>query len=205
MSKTTGDLTQSIAALDKAAQAQPAADPKNTALALVLLQIRDAVEIGRPFEAEYQALVALAHEHPEITAAAAPLAGPAQSGVASRAALIERLRQLAPQIATAKPAAKDSWKSQIVAQLRQLVVIRRIDGEAQSPAEAAVGAAQRDLAGGDLVGAVAALDALTGPAQAAAQPWLQTAKTRLAAEAALREVQAALVAALGNAALPGKG
>ena len=206
LSKTAADLSQHVAALDKAAQQQPASDPKNTALALVLLQIREAVDVGRPFDTEYQALVALAHDHPDIAAAAAPLAEPAASGVASRAVLAERLRQLAPQIATAKPPPKATWKSQIVARLRALVTIRRIDdGAGQTPVEAAVETAQRDLAGGDLAGAVAALSALSGPNEAAAAPWLKMAKARLAVEAALRQTEAALTAALGAVMPAGKG
>jgi hypothetical protein len=207
LNKTTADLTEKIAALDKAAQQQPAADPKNTALALVLLQIRDAVDIGRPFDAEYQTLVVLARDHPDVAAAATPLAGPAQSGVASRAALADRLRQLAPQIATAKPPPKPTWKSQVVARLRSLVTIRRIDGDEQTPAETAVSAAQHGLASGDLAGAIDALSGLSGPNEAAAQPWLKMAKERLAVETALRQVQAALTASLGNAvpAAPSKG
>jgi len=205
LTQTTAGLSQSVAALDKAALAQPAIDPKNTAMALLLLQIRDAVDIGRPFGAEYQALVALARDHPDIAAAAEPLAGPAASGVASRAALAERLRELAPQIATAKPPPKPTWKSQIVARLRSLVTIRRIDGAGQTPAEGAVGVAQRAMAGGDLAAAITALDGLSGPSQAAAQPWLQTAKARLSVEDALRRVEAALTAALGTVAVGGKG
>jgi hypothetical protein len=207
LSKTTADLTTSVAALDKAAQAQPATDPKNTAMALLLLQIRDAVDTGRPFNAEYHALAALARDNPDIAAAATPLAGPAESGVASRAALTERLRQLAPEIATAKPPPKASWKSQIVARLRSLVTIRRIDGAEQTPAEAAVSTAERDVASGDLVGAIDALSGLTGPSQTAAEPWLRMAKARLAVEEALRQVEAALTAAVGGAApaLSGKG
>lgn len=199
LSKTIADLTQRVGALEKVAQAQPAGDPKNTALALVLLQIRDAVDLGRPFDAEYHALLALARDHPDIAAAAAPLAGPAESGVASRAVLAERLRALAPEIATAKPPPKPNWKSQIVARLRSLVTIRRIDGDQQTPAEAAVAAGQRTMASGDLKGAVAALDGLTGASRAAAEPWLRMAKGRLAVEEALRQVEAALTVSLGNA------
>jgi hypothetical protein len=205
LDKTASDLTQSVAALQKAARGQPATDPKNTALALVLLQIRDAVDIGRRFDADYHALIALARDQPDIVAAAKPLAGPAESGVASRAVLAERLRQLAPEIATAKPPPKSTWKSQLVARLRSLVTIRRVAGDEQTSSEAAVSTSQRDMASGDLAGAVAALDGLSGPNQAAAQPWLRMAKERLAVEKALREVQAALAAAIGNAALAGKG
>jgi hypothetical protein len=200
LDKTTADLGQKIAALDKAEQQQTAGDPKATALALALLQIRGAIEVGRPFEAEYQALVVLARDHPDIAAAAAPLADAAQSGVASRAVLTERLRQLAPQIATARPPPRATLKSQIVARLRSLVTIRRIEGADETPAEVAVGEAQHDMAAGDLAGAVAALDKLDGPAAAAAEPWLKMAKARLAVDASLRQVQAALTASLGEAA-----
>ena len=202
LDKTTADLGQKIAALDKTERQQEAADPKITALALVLLQIREAFETGRPFEAEYQALVALSRDHPDIATAAAPLADPAQSGVASRAALIERLRQLAPLIATAKPPPKPGWKSQIVARLRSLVTIRRIEGTERTPAEAAVGAAQEALASGDLAGAIADLDRLDGASGAAAAPWLKMASARLTVESTLRQVQTAITAALGNLAPP---
>jgi hypothetical protein len=206
LAKTTADLSQHVDALDKAVQQQPAADPKAMAMALMLLQIREAVDTGRPFGAEYQALAALAHDHPEIAAAAAPLAEPAESGVASRAVLAERLRQLAPQIATAKPPPKATWKSQIVARLRALVTIRRIDeGEGQTRAEAAVATAQHDVAAGDLTGAVAALSTLSGPNAAAAEPWLKMATARLTVEGTLRQTEAALTAALGVAMPAGKG
>jgi uroporphyrinogen-III synthase len=207
LAKTTADLGASVAALDKKEQAQPAADPNNLALALTLLQIEEAVDVARPFATEYRTLLSLARGHPEIAAAAAPLAGPAESGVASRAALAERLRELAPQIASAKPPPKPGWKSQIVARLRALVTIRRVDGVAQKPAEAAVSSAEHDVASGDLDGAVAALSQLTGPNAAAAEPWLQMARQRLAVEVALRQIAAALTATLGAAApaTPGKG
>jgi hypothetical protein len=198
LTQSAAALSASVGALQKAAQSQPATDPKNTALALVLLQIRDAVDVARPFDAEYQTLLVLARDHPEIVAAAQPLAAAAANGVASRSSLAERLRELAPRIATARPPPNPGWKSQIVARLRALVTIRRIEGEAQSPAEAAVSSAERDMAGGDLAAAVAALSALTGPAQAAAAPWLQMAAQRLAVETALRQVEAAVTAALGN-------
>jgi hypothetical protein len=197
LGKTTSDLGAGVAALQKAAQAQPAADPRNTAMALVLLQIREAIDIGRPFATEYQALLGLTKDHPEIATAVAPLAEPATSGVASRAALTERLRQLAPRIATAAPPAQSGWRGQIVARLRGLVTIRRIEGDAQTPEEAAIGTAQRDMAGGDLDGAVAALSGLSGSGAAAAEPWLKMARQRLAVEAALRQLAAALTAALG--------
>jgi hypothetical protein len=57
-------------------------------------------------------------------------------------------------------------------------------GAGGSPALAATHAAEQRLAAGDLAGAVAALDALRGPAAAALADWQGAARRRLAADAA---------------------
>jgi hypothetical protein len=195
-----GELNRRIAALEKAEQAQSVADPTDTALLLAVLRIREAIEVARPFAAEYEAVAALARNRPDIAAAAAPLAERAKSGVASRGVLAQRLHALAGTIATAEaPPADDDWGERAWARLRGLVTIRRIDGAGQSAPEAALSVAERSLAAGDLAGAVAALDPMSGPAAEAARPWLQMARQRLAVEAALHQVEGLLVARLGAA------
>jgi hypothetical protein len=198
LAASVADLTQKLGTIEKA-QAAPADD---TALVLLLLQMREAIETGRPFDAEYQALTTLIRGHPDIAAAAAPLAEPARSGVASRAVLAARLHQLAPQIVAAAAAAKSGWRSQIIARLRSLVTIRRIDGAGQSPAEAAVSNAERALTGGDLKAAIDALSGLSGANLAAAQPWLGMARQRLAVETALRQIETLVTTELGGAPVP---
>jgi hypothetical protein len=211
------ELATRIEEVDKTVHSQPAGDPTDIALVLALLQIRDAVEAGRPFRAPYEALAALAQARPEIMAAAAPLAAPATAGLAGRPVLSNRLRELAPAIAAPNPptnppattdAAAPDWADQAWRRLSGLVRVRRIDSagqeqeaggaaaEAASPA-ASVNAALEALAGGDLEGAVGALEGLTGPAETAG-PWLRMAKERLAAEAALQRIEALLVARLGT-------
>jgi hypothetical protein len=203
LSTAVTDLTGRVAAAEKAAVektalAQSAADPTDSALLLTLLRIREAVEVARPFAAEYDAFVALAQTRPEIAAAAAPLAEPAKSGVASRTVLIARLHALAGGIATAEaPPAEADWGDKVLARLRGLVTIRRIDGTGQSEPEAAGSSAERTLRGGDLAAAIAALDGLAGPPAEAARPWLQMARQRLAVEAALHRVEELLTARLG--------
>jgi hypothetical protein len=194
------DLNTRVAAAEKAAPAQSASDPTDSALLLTLLRIREAVEIARPFVAEYDAFIARAQARPEIAAAAAPLAEPAKSGVASRTVLIARLHALAGAIATAEaPPTEADWGDKVLARLRGLVTIRRIDGAGQSEPEAAVSGADRTLRGGDLAAAIAALDRLAGPPAEAARPWLQMARQRLAVEAALHRVEELLTARLGAA------
>ncbi len=198
-----------IEAIDKDAHRQTAGDPTDIALVLALLQIRDAIEAGRPFAAAYETLVVLAQARPEIAAAAAPLAEPATAGLPSRAVLANRLRELADAIAsadapTSTSAAAPDWTDEVWRRLSGLVTIRRIDsaGEDQPAGGPAttVKTALLALAGGDLEGAVGALDTLTGAPAEAARPWLRMAKQRLSAEAALQKIEALLVARLGTPA-----
>jgi hypothetical protein len=203
LTATAGALDSRIAALEKTVKAQRAADPTDAALALVALQIGDAVRAARPFAAEYDTFVALAHSRPDLAAAAQPLAAAAKAGLASHAVLTAQLRALDDKIATVSspPPAADDWRGRIVARLRSLVTIRRVDGGGETPAQAAVGKAEKALAGGDLAGAVAALQPLTGNDAEAAKPWLQMAAMRLQAEQALREITTLLAAHLGTPAV----
>jgi hypothetical protein len=211
---SAADLDARVAAIDKAQSAQAAVDATDMALVLALLQIRGALEVGRPFAAEYEALAALARTRPEVAAAAAPLAEPAKTGLATRAVLANRLREVAGAIATATvpentsagaPAnpteAAPDWAGQALMRLRGLVTIRRIDDAGQSRPgggpDPLVNAAELALAGGDLEGALAALDRLTGAAAETARPWLRMAKERVAVDAALYRIEALLVARLG--------
>jgi hypothetical protein len=194
------DAAERTIAAEKATPAQNAADPTDSALLLTLLRIRDAIEVARPFAAEYDAFAALAQSRPEIAAAAAPLAEPAKTGVATRTVLIARLHALAGAIATAEaPPTEADWGDKVLARLRGLVTIRRIDGAAQSEPEAAVSSAERTLRGGDLAAAAAALDHLAGPPAEAARPWLQMARQRLAVEATLHRLEELLTSRLGAA------
>lgn len=200
LAATSADLAKHVAALEKGEQTQSASDPTDTGLLLAVLQIRDAIDTGRPFPAEYDALAGLAKSRPDVSVAAAPLAEPAKSGVATRIVLIERLRALSGAIVTAQPnPAEEDWAARASAQLRSLVTIRRVDGSGQSASEAAVGAAERSLAAGDLAAAISAIEGLTGPAAEARRPWLQMARQRGEAEEALHRVQAIVVARPGPA------
>jgi len=207
------ELATRVEAVDKEVHSQAAGDPTDIALVLALLQIRDAIEAGRSFAAAYEALVAFAQGRPEIAAAAAPLAEPATVGLPGRPVLASRLRELAGTIAAADAsatvpvhtdAAAPDWADQALRRLSGLVTIRRVDGAGEGQAGGgppeAVNAALRALAGGDLQGAVGALDKLTGAPAETVGLWLRMAKERLAAEAALQQIEALLVARLGTPA-----
>ena len=208
------ELASRLQAVEAAATSR-AGDLANLGLALSLLQIRNAVEAGRPFSQEYNAFAALANARPEITAAAAPLAAAAQTGVPDRTALARGLRELDRRIAdsaagaeaagTEAATAERGWAGAALDQLRGLVTIRPVEKAApSSEAETAMTAAERAIAAGDLPGAIAAIEGLPGTAAAAAEPWLRTARQRLAVEAALQQVETLLTANLReSAAAPG--
>jgi hypothetical protein len=192
-------LSGRIDGLDKTVKAQQSGDPTDAALALVALQIGEAVRAARPFAAEYQAFAALAKNRPEIAAAAAPLGEPATTGVAGRVVLTRELHALAAKIKTVAPPPAQNWHERVVGQLRGLVTIRRIDGTGDSPDEAAIDAAEKALGQGDLAAAVAALGKLSGTNADAAKPWVQMAEARLGVENALHKVTTLLAARLGSA------
>jgi hypothetical protein len=198
LGSVAADLSNRLSALEQQMQSQNVAERTDAALAMVLLRIRQAIDQARPFPAEFSALKALARD-PDLIASAEPLAEAAQSGVASRAALSKRLSELAGQVATATaPPPESDWGAQALARLRALVTIRRIDGASQTGPEAAASGAQAALARGDLAGAVAALDPLTGANAEAARPWLRMARERLAVETALDHLQQLLGARIGG-------
>ena len=199
LGKVEGDLADRVAALEHAAQAQNNTELRADGMAALLLgQMREAIDEARPFPAEFDAFTRLARGS-DLAIAAQPLAEPARNGVASRAVLVKGLAELAGRMAAASElAVKSDWREQTLARLRGLVTIRRIDGSSRTRSDGAVGTAQAALARDDLAGAVAALEPLTGADAEAARPWLLMARERLAAETALDHVQELLTERLGN-------
>jgi hypothetical protein len=197
-SAASGDLAARLATLEHQVKAQASADRSGSVLLLSLLQMREAVQQGQPFPAEYAAFEQMAARDPAVAAAARPLGDAAREGVASRAALIQELANLARPTASAEPAAgKRRWWAAALDRLRGLVTVRRVD-TAGKPAADPIEAARADLAQGDLAGAVAAVEQLSGAEAKAAQPWLLMARERLAAETALSHLQQVVTARLGS-------
>jgi hypothetical protein len=200
--KADADLVQRVAVLERETQSQTATALRaDGMLALLLAQMREAVEQARPFPTEFNAFVSLAQDQ-DLAAAARPLAEAAHNGAPSRAVLEKRLAELAGSLAaTNQPADDADWGTQTLARLRSLVTIRRIDSAPQTGPEAAVSAARAALAGGDLAGAVAALDPAIGANADAVRPWLRMAHERLAVETALDHLQELLTARLGGSSV----
>lgn len=157
-------------------------------LMVSLASLGNAIASSRPFAAELASVEALSQSRNGWAASLQPLEPAAKTGIPSTAVLAQRFSSdVAPAILRAEAAAPTGKKNlgeAMLARLRGLVVIRRIDshGVGTNPTDQAVAAAQAALDKDDLTGAVKALDALSGAAAAAAQPWLADAEQRLGAE-----------------------
>ncbi|HZT51431.1 MAG TPA: mitofilin family membrane protein [Stellaceae bacterium] len=160
-------------------------------LFLAIAGLRAAMAGSGPYQGQLAAVEALAQNNEAVMAALQPLAGEARTGIPSTAVLAERFaRETAPAIARAaatESVGDVSWGDRMLAKLRSLVVIRRIDGGGD-PANIAVARAERALDAGDLAGAVAAVRSLSGTPAKAAAGWLGVAEQRLASERALDEL-----------------
>jgi hypothetical protein len=180
-------------------------DSAQRVLIVALADLGNAVSSSRPFAAQLASVEALGWNRPDWASRLRALEDAAKTGLPGTAVLAQHFSdEVAPAIlrAEATSPGQSGIGQAILAKLRALVVIRRTDGAGGTPAQEAVATAEAALAKGDLAGAVAALSDLSGPAQAAAEPWLKQAKQRLQAEQTVvrltQEVSADLAAGAGG-------
>ncbi|RAU23671.1 hypothetical protein CU669_00770 [Paramagnetospirillum kuznetsovii] len=174
---------------------------RSSAVALLLAvgQLREAVNLGMAFDAELRTVKLLAGEDAALAKPVDVLKDKAATGISTRPTLVDGFEILAPRVIRAEILPEgESWQRRVMDKLLALVTIRREDGSAAgSNAAAVVGRAQAALSRADLAGAISQMDSLgVGPAEAAA-PWLAEAKARLAAEKALSEITAQVLAQAG--------
>jgi hypothetical protein len=206
----TGPLAARIAGLERRVgrlEDQGASTPADgfraTSLAFALGQLGDGISVGRPFGPDLDRVAALAAGVPggrepggpadRITTAVGELRGYAADGAPTLADLRRDFGAVARAVlkAGAGPADGD-WTDSLRSRLASVVVVRRTGELAGETPEARVARAEIRINGGDLPAAVDELSALgPGPSEAAAS-WLADARAHLAAERALRAMEAAV-------------
>lgn len=199
-------LDAQMAQLNKA-EAKRSTSPQRV-LIVALAELGNAIATSQPFDAELASVEALGQSRAGWAASLKPLEASAKNGIPSIAILAQRFSsEVEPAILRAheaSPGPQTSVLDRVVAKLRSLVVIRRTDnaGVSGDPVEAAVATAQAALGKGDLAGATAALQKLSGKPREAAASWLTLAQTRLAAQDIVakltQQVSAELAAAPGS-------
>ncbi len=200
---TIAKLGADLAALNQRIDtlATTAADDGRTdqALVLALGQLRQAMAGSAPFGDALTAASGLTKDRPEVKSALAPLADAATHGVPSLALLRERFERIAGEIATTNETPSTEWGPWLGEKLRSLFAARRVGaGAVGGSPEAVVATAEGALQSGDLAGAAAALGTLRGAAAATAKPWLDDARSRLEAQAALDKAAGLVTARLAQ-------
>lgn len=174
---------------------------RSSAVALLLAvgQLREAVSNGMPFDNEVRAVRALAGQDADVVAALEALKPRALTGLASRSVLISRFEPMVPAMVRASILPEGaSWWRQTLDRVLSLVVVVREDGDVEGDGSAAVAArVSARLNDGDLAAAVAELDRLKGEPALVVAPWLDESRARLAADRALSDLTAHVVAAVG--------
>jgi uroporphyrinogen-III synthase/predicted nucleic acid-binding Zn-ribbon protein len=201
LKKDLAALQARVGAIAEDVRRTGSASNETGTLILALGQLRRAVQEGAPYRAALDAAKALAKERKEFEPALAMLAARADQGVPTVAQLRQRFDKLSVAVlraaASAKPDA-DLW-DRIWARLSTLVTVRRVGEVPGDGLSALFSRAEGALARGDLAEAAKQLEALAGPARAAAQGWLADARARIVSDAALAELERAALGLLGRA------
>jgi hypothetical protein len=183
-----------------------AGSAEGAALLVAAGELRAAVRAGRGYAAALESARAVAPDTPAMKAVLATLAAHAEKGVAGIDELRDRFAPVAKSAAQAALAPEGAgWMDQTLSRLSRLVTVRRVgeDAAAEDTVTGRLARAELRLAAGDLTGAVAAIEGLTGKPAAAAAGWLADARAHLEAEDALATANAEAIRVLGGGA--GKG
>ena len=195
------EVTARLAHFEEKASRQSAADGLLVSLVLATGDLTAALGSARPFAPVLDTFRGIAGEDPEIESALERLAPFAATGVPTLDGLKSRFPAAANAIVRAAPAAEDSdWIDETVTRLSQLVTIRRTGG-AIDPAslDGRLVEAESALVEGDLVRAVAIVEALIPEAQGAerAESWLRDARSRAEVDDALAGLAAIVHTRIG--------
>lgn len=167
-------------------------------LALAAGRMQRAIDSGDAYEDVLAILRALAAGNATAGAILDRLAGRAATGIPTRDALLQSFPGVARAVAAAADTdAASDWKDRTLQRLKNTVSIRRIGADVPGDTPGArIARAEVKLNGGDLGGAIAELDGLSGAAARAVASWLGDARARRDAEIAVGELEALAIARL---------
>jgi hypothetical protein len=170
-----------------------------SALIGIAARLSAAVESGLPFATDLALLAPLAQGDAKLTESAAALQTYAQTGVASRAALVAEFPAVA-KAALADDLADDSFGERLLGKVRGLVSLRRVGNDVEGDGtEAKLARAEAALEAGDLSKAVALVKTLPPATARATAGWLSRAEANLAAKQAADQISSQAVTLLGSA------
>jgi hypothetical protein len=174
-----------IAALD-ANRTRASEIGQRAALVVAVGTLRAAVERGGPFAPELRTALALGLP----AEAARPLSAAAERGLPTQGQITQRFAALAPSLVKAAPAAGASGGilDRLAASAQNLVRVRPIGEAAGDDVPTVVSRIEAKLGRGDLAGGLADFDKLPEPVRAIGASWAAEARSRHAADEALRRL-----------------
>jgi uroporphyrinogen-III synthase len=164
-------------------------------------RLRRVVGEAAPYGGELSALKDLVGADKDMGLVLAGLQAHQATGIPTLAALRHRFDDVASAVAAADRVREgDGWSARILNRLSSLIRLRRTGARAPpGSVDGAIAAAEGSLRGGDLKGALEALDGLEGGAARAAAEWMAGARARVMAERALAALHVHAVALLAPA------
>lgn len=197
--RAVSEATGRIGALE--ARPQTDGTVNGLMLGLAVGQLREAVAAGGPLDEPLKAIEGVVGEDSALAEPLATLRDASAKGIPT-------LRALVADFHTAAAAAREAgrtpengdWFDRALSSVESVVTVRPAPGEVLGDdAESVLARAEGRLQAGDLAGADAALDALTGPVADAMASWRAAAATRLSAERAAAALTSALAGRIGAA------
>ncbi|NJM35793.1 MAG: hypothetical protein HC850_15095 [Rhodomicrobium sp.] len=187
-------LEERVASVAKT-QSEVNTNAKATALALALYNLRRAADEGKPYAAELKSIAEISPVPLDLAA----LEAHGSEGVPS----LERLKAefgtaADAAIASENRPADESWASELWSKAKSFVTVRRKGDVPGDTTRAILARAEFRLGKGDLKAAAEEAAQLKGPAAETMAPWVSKLKARIAAEDALKGLEAKLLTAIGG-------
>lgn len=165
----------------------------------IAARLSAAVESGLPFTTDLALLTPFAQGDAKLGESTTVLQTYAQSGVASRPALVAEFPAVA-KAALADDVADDSFGERLLGKVRGLISLRRVGNDVEGDGtEPKLARAEAALEAGDLARAVALVKTLPPQTARATAGWLSRAEAHLAAKQAADQISAQAVTLLGAA------
>lgn len=189
--------------LDKVRQLAEKRAPQRERAGLLLLavgQLEAATTSSGSFAAQLGSVRDLAPKEPTGIESALSVLDAHKGGVETVSSLARRFNDLAKAVSQAKLAGSDEGLvGKTLNTVASLVTIRRTDVVEGPGVDAVLARAENAVNAGDVSGAVAALEELSGATAERASDWIASAKARLAVDQAVAQLRGAALASVAEA------
>lgn len=146
------------------------------------------IESGRPFSGAWRTVLAFSRSEEAVKPAGEGWIDRSESGIPTTETLAARFTERAAAVSGA--ASGESWMDKAIDRASRLVSVRRVDADLPGTTpEAITGRAQAKLEAGDTAAALAEVEALPAASKERLGTWIEDARARVAAEAALATLE----------------